>query len=44
MLYNHVIVCTDRIDGVMVEVLALSAVEGGFELRLGQTKDYNITM
>ena len=42
--YNHVIVCTDCIDGVIVEVLALSAVEGGFELQLGQTKDCNIAM
>jgi hypothetical protein len=26
----------------MVSVLASSAVDRGFELRLGQTKDYNI--
>ena len=32
----------DRIDGVMVSVLASSAVNRGFESRSGQTKDYNI--
>jgi hypothetical protein len=30
------------LGGVMVSVLASSAVDRGFELRLGQTKDYNI--
>jgi len=29
----------DRIGGVMVSVLAPSAVDHGFELRSGQTKD-----
>ena len=32
----------NRIDGVMVSVLASSAVERGFDLRSGQTKDYKI--
>ena len=32
----------NRIDGVMVSVLVSSAVERGFELRSGQTKDYKI--
>ena len=32
----------NRIDGVMVSVLASSAVERGFEPRSGQTKDYKI--
>ena len=31
-----------RIGGVMDSVLASSAVDRWFELRLGQTKDYNI--
>jgi hypothetical protein len=31
-----------RIGGVMVSVLASSAVYRGFEPRLGQTKDYTI--
>ena len=31
-----------RIDGVMVSVLALSAVDRVFEPRSGQTKDYKI--
>jgi hypothetical protein len=37
--------CSDkenRIDGVMVSVLALSAVDRGFEPRPDQTKDYKI--
>ena len=33
---------TDRIGGVMVSVLALSAVDRGFEPRSGQTKYYRI--
>ena len=33
MLKNH-------IDGVTVSILASSAVDHGFELRLGQAKDY----
>ena len=32
----------NRIGGVMVSVLALSAVNCGFELQTGQTKDYKI--
>ena len=32
-IWNH-------IDGVMVSVLASSAVDYGFEFRSGQTKDY----
>ena len=30
----------NHISGVMVSVLALSAVDRGFEFRSGQTKDY----
>ena len=33
---------TNRINGVMGSVLALSAVDRGFESRSGQTKDYKI--
>ena len=33
-----------RIGGVMVSVLASSAVDRGFEPRSGQTKDYKIGM
>ena len=32
----------NRIGGVIVNVLASSAVDHGFELRSGQTKDYKI--
>jgi len=32
----------NRISGVMVRVLGSSAVDHGFELRSGQTKDYKI--
>ncbi len=32
------------IDGVMVSVLASSAVDRGFEPRSGQTKDYKISI
>ena len=32
----------NRISGVMVSVLASSAVVRGFEPRMGQTKDYKI--
>jgi hypothetical protein len=45
---SHSIVVTlswtlyNRICGVMVSVLALSAVDRGFALRSGQTKDYKI--
>ena len=34
-----VLMSTDRIGGVMVSVLALSAVDRRFEPRSGQTKD-----
>ena len=33
---------TNRIDGVIVSVLASSTVDRGFESRSGQTKDYEI--
>jgi hypothetical protein len=33
---------SNRIGGVMVSVLALSAVDRGFEPRSGQIKDYEI--
>jgi hypothetical protein len=36
--------CMNRIGGVMVIVIASSAVDRGFESRLGQPKDYNIGM
>ena len=32
----------NRIGGIMVSVLASSAVDSGFEPRSGQTKDYKI--
>ena len=35
---------SNRIGGVMVSVLASSAVDRGFEPRSGQTKDYKIGM
>ena len=37
---NHL----NRIDGVMVSVLATSVVDRGFEPRLVETKDYRIGM
>jgi hypothetical protein len=36
------LICFYRIGGVMVSVLASSAVDHGFDPRLGQTKDYAI--
>jgi hypothetical protein len=33
-----------RISGVMISVLASSAVDDGFDPRSGQTKDYKIGM
>jgi membrane associated rhomboid family serine protease len=33
---------SNHIGGVMVSVLASSAVDRGFDPRSGQTKDYNI--
>jgi hypothetical protein len=43
---DNLIMCTrvNRIGGVMVSVLASSAVNRGFEPRWGQTKDYNIVI
>ena len=38
----EVIDCCNRIGGVMVSVFTSSAVDRGFELRSGQTKDYTI--
>ena len=32
----------NRIDGVMISMLDSSALDTGFESRLGQTKDYKI--
>ena len=32
----------NHIGGIMVSMLASSVVDRGFELRSGQTKDYNI--
>ena len=37
-------IITNRIGGVMVNVLASSVVDRGFEPRSGQTKDYKIGM
>ena len=37
-----VTICSNRIGGVMVSMLASSAVDRGFEPRSGQTKDYEI--
>jgi hypothetical protein len=36
------ILILNRIGGVMVSVLASSAIDHGFNPRLGQTKDYEI--
>jgi hypothetical protein len=36
--------CVNRIAGVMVSVLASSAVDRGLEHRSGQTKDYKISI
>jgi hypothetical protein len=36
------LIFVNRIGSVMVSVLALSAVDRGFEPRSGQTKDYKI--
>ena len=40
----EVIDCCNRIGGVMVSVFTSSAVDRGFELRSGQTKDYKISI
>ena len=42
VVYTTYIYRFDRISGVMVSVLASSAVDRGFEPRSGQTKDYAI--
>ena len=42
MVACHHMIMVNRIGGVMVSVLASSAVDCGFESRLGQTKDYKI--
>ena len=38
----YILVVLNRIGGVMISVLASSAVDRGFEPRSGQTKDYKI--
>ena len=40
--FNLILSCLYRIDGVMVSVLASSAVDRWFEPRSGQNKDYQI--
>ena len=40
--YHSTSIDYNRIDGVMVSILALSAIVYGFEPRSGQTKDYKI--
>jgi hypothetical protein len=42
MLYFVCHMDANLIDGVMISVLTSSAVDRGFESRLGQTKDYKI--
>jgi hypothetical protein len=39
---SNPVMARNRIGGIMVNVLASSAVDHGFEPRLGQTKDYKI--
>ena len=39
---KQVIYLVDHIGGIIVSVLASSAVDCGFEAELGQTKDYEI--
>ena len=42
-IYNSTCISSyNRIGGVMVNMLASSAVHRGFETRSGQTKDYKI--
>jgi hypothetical protein len=41
-LFNHLLWIYNRINGVMVSVLAVSVVDRGFEPWSGQTKDYKI--
>jgi hypothetical protein len=42
MFYHVISLILNPIGGVMVSVLASSAVDPGFEPRSGQTKDYKI--
>ena len=42
LLFITISLLQNRIGGVMVSVLALSAVDCGFQPRSGQTKDYQI--
>ena len=42
MKTDNITVFIERIRGVMVSVIASSAVDRGFEPRSGQTKEYNI--
>ena len=41
-LCSNQIYCLSCIDGGMITVLSLSAVDRGFECRSGQIKDYEI--
>jgi membrane associated rhomboid family serine protease len=41
LIFNEIII-SNHIGGVMVSVLAASAVNRGFETRSGKTKDYEI--
>ena len=41
-LYFVLQILINRVDGGMVSMLVSSAVDRGFEPRLGQTKDYRI--
>jgi hypothetical protein len=43
-VWRYTISIANRIDAVMVSVLASSAVDRGFEPRSGQTKDYKIVI
>ena len=42
--FSKCYVITNRIGGVIVSVLATSAVDRGLESRSGQTKDYEISI
>jgi hypothetical protein len=44
LLYIPNAINIDHIGSVMVSMLALSAVDRGFKARLGQTKDYKISI
>ena len=41
---SYYLIHHNRIGGVIIIVLASSAVDRGFELRSGQTKDYKISI